>query len=128
MQTISVTFDEDIWERAYVRLPNSSLEKRLLIYSYFNGVYEGEKSCVFSYIEWNILFFSDFSPFNSSVTAAEIIYCDKIGSWVFTHPFITASEDGTKNGEEENECSWLLRSPCTQNFDILSLLDGDWKV
>lgn len=40
--TINVLFDEEIWEHAHVKLPDGSTENRLLIYSYFNGIYEGE--------------------------------------------------------------------------------------
>ena len=40
--SISALFDEEIWEHAYVRLPDDSIEARLLIYSYFNGIYQGK--------------------------------------------------------------------------------------
>jgi len=40
--TISVVFDEEIWENVYVKLNNGIIEERLLIYSYFNGVYKGK--------------------------------------------------------------------------------------
>ena len=40
--SISVLFDEEIWEHAHVRLPDDSIEQRLLIYSHFNGIYKGE--------------------------------------------------------------------------------------
>ena len=43
--TISVLFDEEIWENAYVKLGNGIIDKeRLLIYSHFNGVYKGNVS------------------------------------------------------------------------------------
>lgn len=38
---ISVIFDEEIWESAPVRLEDGSTEDRLLVYSSFNGVYQG---------------------------------------------------------------------------------------
>jgi len=41
---INVLFDEEIWEHAHVRLPDDSIEDRLLIYSHFNGIYEEEGS------------------------------------------------------------------------------------
>ena len=40
--SISVLFDEEIWEQAHVRLPGDSIEQRLLIYPHFNGIYKGE--------------------------------------------------------------------------------------
>ena len=39
---IEVLFDEVIWEDANVLLDDGSIEQRLLIYSYFNGIYRGE--------------------------------------------------------------------------------------
>lgn len=40
--SISVVFDEEIWEKALVKLPDGNSETRLLIYSNFNGVYNGK--------------------------------------------------------------------------------------
>ena len=40
--TISVLFDEEIWENAIVILPDGGTEERVLIYSSFNGIYKGE--------------------------------------------------------------------------------------
>ena len=41
-KTISVQFDEVVWEHANVRLPDDTIgDPRLLIYSYFSGVYQG---------------------------------------------------------------------------------------
>ena len=39
---IKILFDEVIWEDANVLLDDGSIEQRLLIYSYFNGIYRGE--------------------------------------------------------------------------------------
>ena len=39
---ISVLFDEEVWEDAYIRLRDGSIKERLLIYSSFNGIFEGE--------------------------------------------------------------------------------------
>ena len=71
------------------------------------------------YIEQNK---NDGQQFGSSVRGAEIRYCREIGSWVFMHPDILTSLDGNK----ENECSWLWRSPQTQDYDILSTTSGAW--
>jgi hypothetical protein len=35
----SVQFGDDTWDEAWVKLGNGALEKRLLVYSHFNGVY-----------------------------------------------------------------------------------------
>ena len=62
----------------------------------------------------------------SFMPGAEMVYCDEIGSWVFRHPNILTSADGTE--EEENECSWLWRSAQTDDYDILSANDGSWDA
>ena len=41
-RSVSVLFEEVIWEDANVLLDDGSIEQRLLIYSYFNGIYRGE--------------------------------------------------------------------------------------
>ena len=41
-KSISVIFDEEIWEHAQVRVSDEDIEERLLIYSNFNGIYEGK--------------------------------------------------------------------------------------
>lgn len=43
-KSIRVLFGEEIWENANVQLENGSVEQRLLIYPYFNGIYNG-KTC-----------------------------------------------------------------------------------
>lgn len=53
------------------------------------------------------------------MTGAEIRYCNEIGSWVFMHPDILPGD---------NECSWLWKSPQTQDYDILSTTDGAWTA
>ena len=47
---ISVLFDEEIWEDAYVRLRDGSIKERLLIYSSFNGIFEGEVLLIWNYL------------------------------------------------------------------------------
>lgn len=46
--SIEVTFGEEIWERAPIRLPGGGFDERLLIYSNFNGKYEGERLVFFT--------------------------------------------------------------------------------
>lgn len=41
-KSIRVLFGEEIWESANVQLRNGSVEQRLLIYPYFNGIYNGK--------------------------------------------------------------------------------------
>lgn len=67
----------------------------------------------------------DGSPFRKTV-GAEIIYCEDLESWVFRHANIFTSHD---DQTEENECSWLLRSPQTESFDIIEVArESDWSV
>ena len=40
-QSVSVSFGDAVWEEAFVTIGNVT-EKRLLIYSHFNGIYQGE--------------------------------------------------------------------------------------
>ena len=44
-KTISVSFNEEVWEGATVMNEDGSIEERLLIYPYFNGVYKEEGRC-----------------------------------------------------------------------------------
>ena len=62
--TITVTFDEEIWEHARVLLPDGNIEERLLIYSYFNGKYRGESSYRMEYLLIAKSSFSLFASFN----------------------------------------------------------------
>ena len=41
-RSVNVLFEEVIWEDANVLLDDGRIEQRLLIYSYFNGIYKGE--------------------------------------------------------------------------------------
>ena len=122
---VAVSFDEEIWEQAKVRVSDDEVVDRLLIYPYFNGIYE-EVNDVHrgypKYIEQNK---NDGTPFGDSVTGAEIIYCNDLGSWVFRHPDILT----TQINEPENECSWLWKSPPTKDFDLLSSThNGNWEA
>ncbi|KAL7541176.1 hypothetical protein ACHAXR_011631, partial [Thalassiosira sp. AJA248-18] len=123
-KTVMVSFDEEIWENAHVRVHEDIIEQRLLMYSYFNGIYkeDGEHDGYPRYIEQSK---HDSTPFQKNITVgAEIKYCSDIGSWVFMHPNILTSP----GGDMENECSWLWRSPPTQSFDLLSTTNGDWDA
>ena len=73
-KSLSVYFSDEVWEDAYVRRPDGSgYDKRLLIYSHFNGVYieNGTHDGRPKYTEQNK---EDGSPFLKTI-GAEIIYC-----------------------------------------------------
>jgi len=55
---------------------------------------------------------------------AEIIYCEDIEAWVFMHPNIKTSLDS----DASNECQWLLRSEQTEDFDLVELSTGFWRL
>ena len=132
---INVIFDEVIWENAYVQL-GDRMEQRLLVYSYFNGIYKetGSYGGYPRYVEQNKADALDavtvqlgFGPM--SMPGAEMVYCDEIGSWVFRHPNILTYEIGSRVFRpEENECNWLWRSFQTDSFDILSTNMGGWSA
>ena len=115
-ESIKVMFDEMIWENADVLLENGETEQRLLIYSYFNGVYKevGTYNNYPRYIEMNK---NDGSAFGS-IQGAEFVYCSEIGSWVFKHEQI----------KTDNDCNWLWKSPETSEYDILSMSDEFWQA
>lgn len=41
---LNVSFKEEIWENATIALPDGSIDTRLLVYPYFNGIYAAEGS------------------------------------------------------------------------------------
>lgn len=68
---------------------------------------------------------------------SDLLSGDDIESWVFRHELISTSpctynEQGmcTISYEEENECSWLLRSEETDSFDVIEVASerDSWKV
>eukprot|EP00986_Skeletonema_menzelii_P005908 scaffold2230_cov166-Skeletonema_menzelii.AAC.4 len=132
-RSIRVIFDEEIWEKANV-LIGGNVVQRLLIYSYFNGIYEeaGSYGGYPRYVERSknqgaISLNEDdggtlFGP--DSMPGAEMVYCTDIGRWIFRHPNITTSAEGG----EGNECSWLWKSAETDDYDILSTNDGVWEA
>ena len=83
--SVSVTFGDDTWEGTRVR---SDGTERTLLYSYFSGVYEidGIHDGHPRYVERN----KDDGTEFPDVVPAEIIYCRKLKSWVFTHALNTS--------------------------------------
>jgi hypothetical protein len=135
-KSFSVQFGDDTWDESWIKLQNGALEKRLLVYSHFNGIYVGEIiRCLLSHKESSSLtaYFlmnpiengthdgkpryveqnkERGRPFQSTIPA-EIVYCQDSESWVFRHEYILTDiiNDGL-----QNECDWLLTSPQTVGF------------
>ncbi len=137
--SIVVQFGDEVWEDAFVALEDTCSvdsdcsneqkcfqekchEKRLLIFSHFNGLYtfDGIVSQRPRYVEMNK---EKGDKFKDTIPA-EIKYCEDIESWVFFHPNITTSLDS----EDSNECQWLLRSDQTEDFDLVELSTGFWRL
>ncbi|KAL7552484.1 hypothetical protein ACHAWF_015731 [Thalassiosira exigua] len=126
-KSISVEFDDNVWEEAYVKREDGlGYEKRLLVFSHFNGIYEEEETAYGypKYVERNK---ENGSPFKSTI-GAEIVYCPNLEAWVFRHGMISTHEHGDED-HAHHECSWLLRSPETDSFDIIEVgMEGSWMV
>ncbi len=138
-RSLLIDLGDGVWEGAWVKLEkkcfvdadcnytnqkcygededeySSCYEKRLLIYSHFNGYYnqEGHWNGRPRYVEMNK---ESGDPFESTIPA-ELKYCEDIESWVITHSKIRTSLDEN----EKNECNWLLRSDETEEFDLVEL-------
>lgn len=143
--SITLTLDPNlVWREAVFKWPDDSVnypaglyEEMILVYSYFNGVYAKDDSRTYEgrpvYIEQNKF---DRTPFDAkaplydpysgtesnidAIKPAEIRYCG--GHWILTHDYIVKSKKG-----KAEECPWLLRSPETEEFDLLEI-DGSWQV
>jgi len=120
-ESLTVNFDEEIWDAAHVG-DDESTKETLLLYSHFSGTYveNGTADGYPKYTEQNK---RDNRNFVNTI-GAEIRYCRELGAWVFSHPNIKTS----RNAEEENECSWLMRSPETLTFDIEYAASFAWNV
>lgn len=125
--SVTVSFGDAIWEDAYIVNGDGTTEKRLLLLSHFNGVYVETKPDINRkprYVERNK---EDGDEFAKTIPA-EIVYCEDIEAWVFRHPNILTS-DTSDEVDDENECSWLLRSPSTETFDLTELAEEEeWFV
>ncbi|KAL7535670.1 hypothetical protein ACHAXR_006658 [Thalassiosira sp. AJA248-18] len=113
--SITVTFGDQVWNDAIVTWDTGAVETRILLFSYFNGVYryngtqhDGRPV----YTEQNKL---DNSLFIDTV-AAEVKYCKDEKAWVFAHRQIMKSDS-----DVESECPWLLRSPETDEYTMAQL-------
>ena len=143
-RSLIVSFGDGSWEEAWVKLDdkcsnNSTCsgdnqqcyiededssgfcyEKRLLIYSHFNGYYiqDGILAERPRYLERN----KENGEKFKTTAPAELEYCEDIESWVLRHPDIRASLDNSRS----NECNWLLRSDETEEFDLVELSRENW--
>jgi hypothetical protein len=141
-RSLIMEFGDGMWEDAWVKLDKQCsvdadcnntkqrcysgdglcYEKRLLIYSHFNGYYNqngtyGERP---RYYEMNK---ESGDPFKSTIPA-ELKYCPEIESWVLTHENIRTS----LNPDKANECNWLLGSGQTDKFDLRVLPRAQWLM
>ncbi|KAL9187447.1 hypothetical protein ACHAXT_001550 [Thalassiosira profunda] len=115
-KSITVTFSDEVWEDSWIKRDDGTYDMRLLVYSHFNGIYaeNGTHDGRPRYYEQNK---EDGDPFVHTI-GAEIVYCAELEAWVFRHEMISTSP---RDEDEENECSWLLRSPETESFDIIEV-------
>eukprot|EP00585_Thalassiosira_rotula_P005858 CAMPEP_0196159518 /NCGR_PEP_ID=MMETSP0910-20130528/46361_1 /TAXON_ID=49265 /ORGANISM="Thalassiosira rotula, Strain GSO102" /LENGTH=684 /DNA_ID=CAMNT_0041424439 /DNA_START=132 /DNA_END=2186 /DNA_ORIENTATION=+ len=118
---IKVDFGDAVWGDALVRLPEGGYDERMLAFSTFNGVYEKSRT------ENNRPVYEERRKFDrleygddAGKVPAEIKYSLDLGAWIFYHPLIA------KKKQEESE-PWLLRSPETDEFDLLNVV-GEWSI
>ncbi|KAL7537688.1 hypothetical protein ACHAXR_008009, partial [Thalassiosira sp. AJA248-18] len=120
-KSITVTFGDDIWEHAWVKGPSGREKNMVLVYSFFNGVYEqvGIHANRPLYREMKK---SEDSHFETPIIGAEIKYCEEENAWVFSHSQIKKTK-----GSDESSCPWLLRSSDTDAYSVMDV-DGTWEV
>ena len=131
-QSITAKFQEDIWRRALV-LSNQGYERRILMYSSFNGVYVQDGNMhdgrpvyrerrKFDGTEFDTTLPSP-NLLNTTVKIpAKIQYCSSISAWVFMHDNIRKSQR-----DDSSDCPWLLRSEETEVYDVEEV-NGPWQV
>ena len=135
--SLTVLLEEEVWRDAIVKWPHGTYEELVLVYSSFNGVYAKDDGRTHEgrpvYVEQKKF---DRTPFDAKapsydpysgteinidpIKPAEIKYCG--GRWVLTHDYIVKSKK-----EKAEDCPWLLRSPQTDEFDLLEIY-GSWQV
>ena len=131
-KSITATFREDIWREAIV-VSDQGYEERVLVYSYFNGVYVQDGNIIHDwrpvYVERRKFDGAEFDktspnpedPYFRMKIPAKIQYCNSIRAWVFMH------ENIRKSRRDHSDCPWLLRSQETGVFDIEEV-KGPWEV
>ena len=113
-----------------MQVPGQDVEEMVLIYPYFNGMYNQDGSSHDGrpvYVEQNKF---DNTPFDTTSpdevnirvkVPAQIKYCKSIRAWVLMHEYIR------KSTRDDSECPWLLRSEETDAYDIEEI-QGPWQV
>mmetsp|Transcript_21224 Transcript_21224/g.42271 ORF Transcript_21224/g.42271 Transcript_21224/m.42271 type:complete len:529 (+) Transcript_21224:97-1683(+) len=119
--SVNVNFGDNVWENAVVLNGTNGSYQTTLVYSYFNGIYEveGNHDGYPRFVERNKV---DGSAFEN-VIGAEIKYCKKEEAWVFMHQDI-----GKRGDTADSDCSWLLRSPETAEYNLVDVDREDWSV
>lgn len=130
-KSITVIFKDEVWEESIVQFPGGGgTEEMVLIYPYFNGVYNQDGTGHDGrpvYVEQNKF---DSAPFDTTSPdpegipvkiPARIQYCKSIRAWAFLH------ENIRKSTRDDSDCPWLLRSEETDVYDIEEV-QGPWQV
>jgi len=133
-KSITAKFREDIWREATVKVSEDEeeYEERVLMYSYFNGIYVQNGTMHDGrpvYFERRKLDGEEFDTTLPSsnpdglsiIIPAKIQYCKIIKAWVFMH------ENIRKSKHDDPDCPWLLRSQDTEVYDIEEV-EGPWQV
>ena len=96
--SVSVTFGDQVWEEAYVsnRTNTSDVERRTLIYSYFNGAYEITGRDRLGYPIYTEMNKNTGESYHETI-GAEIVYCEEEEAWIFRHEHISKQEGTTDN-------------------------------
>lgn len=63
--------------------------------------------------------FDNSDPESGPYKWGKISYCQQVNAWVF-------SIEGLKKGANADDCSWLIKSPETDAFNLDQVPEGDW--
>jgi len=128
--TLDVDWGDGVWEDPIIVINGTVYTDYFLVFAYFNGVYQqvGTYNERPLYREQRKFDNKEMVPRQNlyhgiPVIPSEIKYSTDIGAWIFTHPYIKKSID-----EDPDSESWLLRSPPTEDFDLLSSTAEDWSI
>ncbi|KAL7518889.1 hypothetical protein ACHAWX_003691 [Stephanocyclus meneghinianus] len=115
---LNVSFKEEIWENATIALPDGSIDTRLLVYPYFNGIYAAEGSSKYLLYSFHPLYACRELSIHFYRLQLTVIL-DILSKTSLVHSEIKTS----------NECGWLFRSyqvsPET-NYDIINAANDPW--
>ena len=99
-QSVTVTYiGDEIWENA-IAVVNDKPDPRVLLYSYFNGVYreEGTHDGMPRFVEQN----KETDKAFESTIPSEFIYCNDLQRWIMFHPNIYKTYSDTEFEEDSN--------------------------